>query len=627
LSASDHSRLFGVVGNVQATSLARQGILGHALAIQQLRSEFDEEESWVQEKISMTQATVPADQVSGAKALVDKQAEFDRELADHQRTIKDLHAKGRSTIAAMAAAQHELADVVGSFKSTSDQLQANVEKLAAASEQRKVVLEDNLSMLQYRHEADTIDSWIAEKAPAELPADCGRDVTNIEALLKKNKESEELVKSYQSRIDKLAATKGQLLQQRNTHAAAITKMEAAVVVKWDGLLATLVARENRLLDEMAKHRKVEQVQRDFAKKASEFNSWLQNAEEDLTDPVRVNSLEESNRNKATHEGFFASLAPQQRKLQGLSEMADNIKRITPAKNPFTWFTMDALQDGWENIGRIAVGRETDIQKEEARQLFNEDKRITFAQHANTFHKWVEQTRQRLTEGSGSLEDQLARAEAICKEVAARKDDLRKIEGIGAEMEKKENLILDNRHTEHTTVGLAQGYDQLMQLGIQMKQQVDQLLQAKNASGVSEERLREIDKAFASFDKDRSGSLDILELKTCLRALGVLSISVVEEGQADPEFKALLNQIDPDGDDLVSLHEFRRFMIDRESNKVESSTDVVRAFAAAAGDKPNVTLAELQKAMGGEQADFCVRHMRKHPKGGYDYRTFVNEVFA
>ena len=30
----------------------------------------------------------------------------------------------------------------------------------------------------------------------------------------------------------------------------------------------------------------------FAKKASAFNSWYENAEEDLTDPVRCNSLEE-----------------------------------------------------------------------------------------------------------------------------------------------------------------------------------------------------------------------------------------------------------------------------------------------------------------------------------------------
>ena len=38
--------------------------------------------------------------------------------------------------------------------------------------------------------------------------------------------------------------------------------------------------------------KVEDLFLLFAKKASAFNSWFENAEEDLTDPVRCNSVEE-----------------------------------------------------------------------------------------------------------------------------------------------------------------------------------------------------------------------------------------------------------------------------------------------------------------------------------------------
>ena len=37
---------------------------------------------------------------------------------------------------------------------------------------------------------------------------------------------------------------------------------------------------------------VEELFLQFAKKASSFNSWLEDAEEDLTDPVRCNSREE-----------------------------------------------------------------------------------------------------------------------------------------------------------------------------------------------------------------------------------------------------------------------------------------------------------------------------------------------
>lgn len=108
--------------------------------------------------------------------------------------------------------------------------------------------------------------------------------------------------------------------------------------------------QSRLVGEQSKHQQLEQLQRSFAKKASEFNSWLQNAEEDLTDPVRVNSLEESKRSKATHERFFASLTTQQQELQGIADMDEGIKATTHAKNPYTWFTVDVLQDAWVNLG-------------------------------------------------------------------------------------------------------------------------------------------------------------------------------------------------------------------------------------------------------------------------------------
>jgi len=62
-----------------------------------------------------------------------------------------------------------------------------------------------------------------------------------------------------------------------------------------------------------------------------------------------------------------------------------------------------------------------------------------------------------------------------------------------------------------------------------------------AAGVSEEQIKEFNETFRYFDKDRSGRLDHQELKSCLRSLGY-SLPVVEEGQSDPEFEAILAQV-------------------------------------------------------------------------------------
>ena len=57
-----------------------------------------------------------------------------------------------------------------------------------------------------------------------------------------------------------------------------------------------------------------------------------------------------------------------------------------------------------------------------------------------------------------------------------RSQLKKIEDLGAAME--EALIPDNKYTEHSTVGLAQQWDQLDQLGMRMQHNLEQQIQAR-----------------------------------------------------------------------------------------------------------------------------------------------------
>lgn len=99
----------------------------------------------------------------------------------------------------------------------------------------------------------------------------------------------------------------------------------------------------------------------------------------------------------------------------------------------------------------------------------------------------------MMEGSGTLEQQLEATKRKAAEVRARRSDLKKIEDLGAILE--EHLILDNRYTEHSTVGLAQAWDQLDQLGMRMQHNLEQQIQARNQSGVSEDALKEFSMMF------------------------------------------------------------------------------------------------------------------------------------
>lgn len=65
-------------------------------------------------------------------------------------------------------------------------------------------------------------------------------------------------------------------------------------------------RKQQLLRMQNQFRQIEELYLTFAKKASAFNSWFENAEEDLTDPVRCNSIEEIKALREAHAQFQVS---------------------------------------------------------------------------------------------------------------------------------------------------------------------------------------------------------------------------------------------------------------------------------------------------------------------------------
>lgn len=97
---------------------------------------------------------------------------------------------------------------------------------------------------------------------------------------------------------------------------------------------------------------MEELYLQFARKASAFNSWMEGAEEDLTDPVRCNSLEEikvhsqnsiilyyhtvilhTQALRETHSLFQSSLAQARADFKQLGALDRQIKSYSVSSNP------------------------------------------------------------------------------------------------------------------------------------------------------------------------------------------------------------------------------------------------------------------------------------------------------
>lgn len=56
--------------------------------------------------------------------------------------------------------------------------------------------------------------------------------------------------------------------------------------------------------------------------------------------------------REAHDQFKASLSAAEQDFNQLAQLDKQIKSFNVGPNPYTWFTMEALEDTWRNLQRI-----------------------------------------------------------------------------------------------------------------------------------------------------------------------------------------------------------------------------------------------------------------------------------
>ena len=89
--------------------------------------------------------------------------------------------------------------------------------------------------------------------------------------------------------------------------------------------------------------------------------------------------------------------------------------------------------------------------------------------------------------------------------------------------------------------------------------------------LTEEQKEEIDNAFLLFDKDKSGSIDVNELKDAMKALGIFL--------KKEEVKQKMTKVDKDGSGAIDKDEFMALMAEQieSRNQEEELRKVFRIY--------------------------------------------------
>uniref|UniRef100_A0A8C2VW96 Spectrin alpha chain, erythrocytic 1 n=1 Tax=Chinchilla lanigera TaxID=34839 RepID=A0A8C2VW96_CHILA len=602
--------------------------LEESLHYLQFMEDAEEEEVWIREKEALAARGDCGSTLTATQNLLKKHEALASDFAVHKTRVQDICGRGedilnkeesqnKETISAKIAALNEM-----------------IASLDKALEAWKLQLEDDLVLQQFNWKADVAESWIGEKEASLKNKGNSADLTAFLGPLAKQDTLEASLQSFQQeQLSEITDLKDQHVAGQHSQAKAIEERHASLLKHWEQLQEAAAAHRQKLQEKQLPLQQAEELFMEFAHKASTFNNWCENAEEDLSEPVHCGSLSEIRQQQKDHEAFMATMVRSQEDFKYLLELDKKIKALNVPSSPYTWLTVEVLERVWKHLSEVIQEREQELQKEEERQVKNFEMCQEFEQNASAFLQWIQETRSYFLDGSllketGTLESQLEANKRKQKEIQAMKRQLTKIEDLGDSME--EALILD---IKYSTIGLAQQWDQLHQLGMRMQHNLEQQIQAKDTIGVSEDTLKEFSTTYKHFDENLTGRLTHKEFRSCLRGLNYY-LPMVEEDEPEPRFQKFLDAVDPGRKGYVSLEDYTSFLIDKESENIKTSDDIESAFHALAEGKSYITKDDLKQALTPEQVSFCTIHMQQYedPRGrtqpaGYDYVGFTNSYFG
>ena len=356
----------------------------------------------------------------------------------------------------------------------------------------------------------------------------------------------------------------------------------------------------------------EQQRIDFDKLCRELILYLDSIQEDLTDPIQVDTVEEIEalisrfntvkEQLAGKEGDYANLQAQQKELTASGIDA----------------SLDETTKKWDATQAAAAERQAALDAELARQKENDTLCRSFAEKAGVTDQWINNNATILGQDSGEIEEQLQDLNGI--DVEEGKDLFAELDAFGQQITAAG--IQKNPHTEFSVPGIKSRLGELEKSLLAKIKLLEKEHLAKQHSTASPEQIEEFKEVFRHFDKNKSNSLGKLEFKSCLQSLG--------EDPSDSSLDNLMKELGTlDGEKYqIGFDKFLEYMIQITSDQT-TENEIYQAFRDLAGDKDFITADDLRRGgMPAEKVEYLTGQMPayKDIEGGFDYKTWATAAF-
>ncbi|NXJ58609.1 SPTB2 protein, partial [Spizaetus tyrannus] len=337
----------------------RRQDLQDALSLYTMRSEADACGLWVGEKEQWLHAMHVPDKLEDLEVVQQRFETLEPEM---------------NNLASRVAAVNRIADQLlatdqrnqESIRATREQLNARWERFRALADQKKEALTSALNIQNYHLECNETTSWMREKTKViESTQGLGNDLAGVMALQRKLSGMERDLEAIQGKVRDLRAEAEKLAAEHPEQAPAILARLSAIEAVWDELCRSLRRREESL----GEASKLQGFLRDLAA----FQAWLSRTQTAVASEDVPATLAEAERLLSQHESIRKEIAHYGDDYRSTRAVGREVTQgQTDAQHVFLHQRLEALDTGWEELGRMWENRHHLLSQAFAFQLFLRD---------------------------------------------------------------------------------------------------------------------------------------------------------------------------------------------------------------------------------------------------------------
>ena len=398
----------------------RRDLLEQANILSKFYSDIGDAEIWIDEKQQTMTSPDMGHDVNSATSLINKHKLIETDTVARYNQVENLTNHGETLIKQGHFAAPKITDRLNLLKSKWDQL-------VGISSNRATNLNQMHDYYQFFSDADDIDTWMLDILKLVSSEDIGRDELSAQTLLKKHKDTQDILDHYRQTIENFKNNNLQTLTPEQQASNEVQQRLQSIERRYTELLELSKLRKQKLHDAIALFR--------LLADADNVEAWIEEKERFLAtlDPTQVNDIEELEVIKHRFDGFERDMNSTASKVAIVGHQARTLVQNDHPNSQEILDRINKLNHNWAQLRRLV-----DKKREDLSSTFGVQ---TFHIECNETISWIQdkirivQSTEDLGRDLGGVMTMQRRLSGLERDMAAIQSKLDQLESEASKLEK------------------------------------------------------------------------------------------------------------------------------------------------------------------------------------------------